>query len=724
MASAFEFANMPVAAPATRSNRRYILKLRQQPKHSRMCGFGEKVDRRPVDPPPIIQLFVENPDNPDDNNFIYNPHYFLYASLIAGDSDEELHLLRDGKTRSTAGSIVSSLFRLKDTSQQEGAFFVFPDLSIRMEGVYRLKFSLFEIVDSEIFYCTSITSDPFNVFTAKKFPGMGESTQLSKIFAEQGLKIRIRKEVRNRQKSSKRNYDGDSGEDDNSSRTDAEQPNSPPREDSSSANPPKKVKQDAPRAAAQRYPDGHYYQDRPPAPKGEEYHGPYPGYPYPPAYPPYPGYPPYGYEQRRPSGDRGYRPPMPVKPEDRPGMPPHDSRSPPLKPSLPEIRDGRPRDYPYPYGAPYPPMYYRYPAPYPPSGPYAPKSDAPYPPFHGKAEGSPGYRPPPPGDRYPYPPYYGGAPNDPYYGREGDKRAPYYPPREGYPTGPSGSREGYPPREGYPSREYPPAAAPPPREGYPPAAGPREGYPQASAPRENYPPTAPRESYAPPPAAATSAPRENYPPPTASPRENYQPAASPRENYPPAASPREGYIPPPTASPREGYAPPPTASPREGYLPPPIGAREGYAPPPREGQREAPPSFPPREYSHSTQSPREFPAGALPPPRDYQPPLGSSYPASATVAAREYVAPPNREFMPYTASAGTSLPREFGNFPPTTAARQSPSVPAKEYPPRDYQPPQDYPPQDYSQPSFEDRSVTPSHAVKPEEPSETEHSEV
>lgn len=35
-------------------DRNYVLKLRQQPKHSRMCGFGEKVDRRPLDPPPII----------------------------------------------------------------------------------------------------------------------------------------------------------------------------------------------------------------------------------------------------------------------------------------------------------------------------------------------------------------------------------------------------------------------------------------------------------------------------------------------------------------------------------------------------------------------------------------------------------------------------------------------------------------------------------------------
>ncbi|TPX62224.1 hypothetical protein SpCBS45565_g07062 [Spizellomyces sp. 'palustris'] len=185
-------------SPRQRTSRNYVLKLRQQPKHSRMCGFGEKVDRRPLDPPPIIQLEIQNTTSADENSYLYNPYYFMYASLISPDSEEELHLLRDGKTRSTTGSIVSSLYRLKDLDNKDGAFFVFPDLSVRMEGAYRLKFSLFEIINTEIYYCTSICSDVFNVYPAKKFPGMEESTFLSRTFAEQGLKIRIRKELRMR----------------------------------------------------------------------------------------------------------------------------------------------------------------------------------------------------------------------------------------------------------------------------------------------------------------------------------------------------------------------------------------------------------------------------------------------------------------------------------------------------------------------------------------------
>lgn len=39
-------------------------------------------------------------------------------------------------------------------------------------------------------------SEPFQVYSAKKFPGVIESTPLSKAFATQGIKIPIRKEGR------------------------------------------------------------------------------------------------------------------------------------------------------------------------------------------------------------------------------------------------------------------------------------------------------------------------------------------------------------------------------------------------------------------------------------------------------------------------------------------------------------------------------------------------
>lgn len=40
----------------------------------------------------------------------------------------------------------------------------------------------------------SVFTKPFQVFSAKKFPGVIESTELSRTFAQQGIKIPIRKD--------------------------------------------------------------------------------------------------------------------------------------------------------------------------------------------------------------------------------------------------------------------------------------------------------------------------------------------------------------------------------------------------------------------------------------------------------------------------------------------------------------------------------------------------
>lgn len=184
------FCSRPMKAdrsnlPSTISE--YILRIREQPKHSRMCGVGEKADRRPIDPAPIIQLRVVihphtvNQASKTDSGaspkaahkkdaaskassyskpeaifphlrrgepvtttlgqgwedkawYLENPYYFMCAMLADAEKDEELHLLSDGKTRYTTGSCVSCLYHLRDIDGSHQGFFVFPDLSIRVEG--------------------------------------------------------------------------------------------------------------------------------------------------------------------------------------------------------------------------------------------------------------------------------------------------------------------------------------------------------------------------------------------------------------------------------------------------------------------------------------------------------------------------------------------------------------------------------------------------------------
>lgn len=117
------------------------------------------------------------------------------------------------------------------------AYFIFPDLSIRHEGFYTLKFHLFEQTKRVADMDEAITiqpapqstlenplpanqhenmvnrghiqSAPFQVFSAKKFPGLQPSTELSKLIAEQGCRVRIRRDVRQRRVGERKSKDDD-----------------------------------------------------------------------------------------------------------------------------------------------------------------------------------------------------------------------------------------------------------------------------------------------------------------------------------------------------------------------------------------------------------------------------------------------------------------------------------------------------------------------------------
>jgi hypothetical protein len=103
-------------------------------------------------------------------------------------------------------------------------YFIFPDLSVRHEGKYRLSFALYEElkdpkdmdpddrstitqlqagIDAHVSHRLEVKSAPFVVFSAKKFPGLSESTALSRMVAEQGCRVRIRRDVRMRRRENK-----------------------------------------------------------------------------------------------------------------------------------------------------------------------------------------------------------------------------------------------------------------------------------------------------------------------------------------------------------------------------------------------------------------------------------------------------------------------------------------------------------------------------------------
>ena len=205
--------------------------------------MSASADRRPVDPPPVVELKVLEGDAKTDITFAHNANFFLYTTL---ESARPIAQAR-GSTIPPPYPVLTGMpvagMAYLDRPSPAG-YFIFPDLSVRHEGKYRLSFNLYEELkedkdaDTEPAYSSPIhpndsvlrsspvapqgyahfrlevKSEPFVVYSAKKFPGLAESTALSRVVAEQGCRVRIRRDVRMRRRDNKSSKDYDEYEED------------------------------------------------------------------------------------------------------------------------------------------------------------------------------------------------------------------------------------------------------------------------------------------------------------------------------------------------------------------------------------------------------------------------------------------------------------------------------------------------------------------------------
>lgn len=183
----------------------YQLEVVQQPIRARMCGFGDK-DRRQITPPPCVRLRIYNritAQEITDISSIDTSHFAVLVELWSSDGTTNVSLVNGypqgtgGHTRNLIGSLAATAFKLHDLEDQLGIWFVLQDLSVRTEGEFRLKFSFVNLADikqSGTPIVSWILSESFRSYSAKKFPGVIDSTDLSKCFATQGIKIPIRRE--------------------------------------------------------------------------------------------------------------------------------------------------------------------------------------------------------------------------------------------------------------------------------------------------------------------------------------------------------------------------------------------------------------------------------------------------------------------------------------------------------------------------------------------------
>ncbi|KAJ5180670.1 hypothetical protein N7492_003880 [Penicillium capsulatum] len=212
----------------------YKLSVMQQPERARACGAGAKFD-----PPPVVELriFESEPGNEaqkTDITFAYNANFFLYATLDTARPLAHGRVAGPPSCPVLTGVPVAGVAYL-DRPAQAG-YFIFPDLSVRHEGRYRLNFHLYEEIkdakdaDQEshmplpnqvgrtgaskpgnpqafLHFRLEVKTVPFTVYSAKKFPGLATSTSLSRVIAEQGCRVRIRRDVRMRRRGDKRDED-------------------------------------------------------------------------------------------------------------------------------------------------------------------------------------------------------------------------------------------------------------------------------------------------------------------------------------------------------------------------------------------------------------------------------------------------------------------------------------------------------------------------------------
>ena len=187
------------------------LSVRQEPKRAQVVQENNPKNRKPIDPPPIIELKYNDESDPSNAQWLVSPRTFMMVTLLPAKDDQE-----QAPGKLLIGQTVSSLHRLKDINNKDGGFFVFGDISAKRTGQYKLRFSLFDtnksvfIVRSqhvgntanihrdteEVVYLGVIDSAIFPVVAQRDFGSMSESTHLTRTFSDQGVKLRVRKDNR------------------------------------------------------------------------------------------------------------------------------------------------------------------------------------------------------------------------------------------------------------------------------------------------------------------------------------------------------------------------------------------------------------------------------------------------------------------------------------------------------------------------------------------------
>ncbi|KAI1988180.1 velum formation- protein [Ophidiomyces ophidiicola] len=165
----------------------------QQPGRAKQCRYkndGSSKEAPTMEQPPVIRIQWNPALHPDS---IASTHTFLMARLQHADKE------RDGvkADKLLEGQRVGAIHWLTDLDGMTGYFGVFPSLSVKIPGRYKLEFLLYaefpNPVTAQFVFVTvaRVMSSPFEVISRHLYDGRGLSSQLTRDIAAQGVKVRL-----------------------------------------------------------------------------------------------------------------------------------------------------------------------------------------------------------------------------------------------------------------------------------------------------------------------------------------------------------------------------------------------------------------------------------------------------------------------------------------------------------------------------------------------------
>ncbi|KAI9293318.1 hypothetical protein K502DRAFT_351106 [Neoconidiobolus thromboides FSU 785] len=169
--------------------------------------YQSKVDKKIIEPTPIIQLIVDNSDiidsnssnnnstnnsdnytlNNNNDDYLISPYLYINVSLITNDKNIKL-----------SGTLNQSIYKLKDFNQEMIGLFLFNDLTLtnlskemQHNYTYQLKFTLYHIMDDVNYQLSSICTPKFQLILNNQLNlRYNYNTKLNDLLSNQGMKLK------------------------------------------------------------------------------------------------------------------------------------------------------------------------------------------------------------------------------------------------------------------------------------------------------------------------------------------------------------------------------------------------------------------------------------------------------------------------------------------------------------------------------------------------------